>query len=196
MHPLKMLRLFLALPVPPDARIRLETFQRQLQRRAPPGIIHWAQPRQFHITLNFLGAVSEEQLTMLEDAVFKICAAFPAIQISANLLGYFPKAEHPRVIWVGVTDEDGQLNRLHNLLQGAILPFISPTKEESFSSHITLGRITGRSNAAMKEFLKVTNSLPADHFGDWQAPAVKIMRSDLSPTGAHHTLLLSCPLAG
>jgi len=190
-----MLRLFIAIPVPLDVRKRIEEFQQQLQCRSPVDKIRWTPPEQFHITLNFLGEVLEERVETIKAAAAKVCSGFAAIQISANGVGYFRDFKNPRVVWVGANDKSSQMSVLHMLLTKALRSSIQSKKEDPFSGHITLGRFFGASNPENRDFLKLTTPLQMKHFGGWNANAVEIIRSDLSPAGAKHTLLLSCPLA-
>ena len=119
-NPAAFLRLFIAVTVPPDVRLEIGRVQGRLKRDSPPGAVRWTPPDQFHVTLKFLGDVPAEQLAALEKSAAMVCAGFPALRLSSGGIGFFPGSRKPRVIWAGVTDEDGQLSQLHRRLDEAL----------------------------------------------------------------------------
>ena len=195
-NPSAFLRLFVALAVPLDVKKEIERAQGQLRRAAPPGIIRWARPEQFHLTLNFLGDVPAVQVAALEQSVSGVCSGCPALQLFGRGIGFFPNAKNPRVIWSGAGDKDGQLAELHRKLDAAVQPFAPAGKPERFTGHITVGRFKPGRHAAIDKLLERAASLSSRHFGDWPAGTVETVRSELASMGAIHTPLVSFPLAG
>jgi len=185
-----MLRLFTAISVPSQVRNEVAAFQLRLQLHLPSGVIGWAPVEPLHITLNFLGSVPEEEIEPLGKAVTKVCAVFPALQISAKRIGSFPDLKNPRVLWVGAQDKNGQLPVLHALLNEGINSVIPLKAENSFSGHLTIGRFTDGPKAQREEVLKFISSRSEKQFGEWQAQAVEIKRSELVSKGARHAPLL------
>jgi 2'-5' RNA ligase len=101
----------------------------------------WPSAQNFHLTLKFLGNISEQALPCIKTKLAEAMAEKAHFNITFNRLGVFPNARHPKVIWIGpdkinpeiVTlqqDIDSNLNRCH--------PFV---KEKRFSPHITLSRV-------------------------------------------------------
>jgi 2'-5' RNA ligase len=189
------LRLFVAIAVPPDVREEIGRAQGKLQRNSPPGAVRWTRPDQFHITLKFLGDVPAEQVAALEKSLAPICAACPAMSLSAHGLGFFPNERKPRGIWAGASDESGQLPGLHRQIDEA-LRWLAPAElPEKFTGHITLGRFKPGHHAAIPKLVELTADFRTRHFGGWQARDVEIVRSDLTSTGATHTPIATFPLA-
>src|SRR5260370_11091929 len=91
------LRLFIALAVPLDVRKEIGRTQGQLRRHAPPGAVSWTQPEQFHVTLKYLGDVPTPQLAELAKSVSTAWAGFPPPPLPADAIGFFPRAQRPRV---------------------------------------------------------------------------------------------------
>ena len=59
------LRLFVAIPVPEEARTEMARVQDDLRRFAEANDIRWVDPAQFHLTLKFLGDVVAENVITL-----------------------------------------------------------------------------------------------------------------------------------
>jgi 2'-5' RNA ligase len=194
-NPAAFQRLFIAIPVPETVRGEISRAQDRLRRQAPPGAVRWTPAGQFHITLKFLGDVPGTQVAALEKSLAPLCAAAPALRLSARGIGFFPNAQQPRVIWVGAIDEPEQLAGLHRQIVEA-LRWVNPAEPpEKFSSHITLGRFKPGHHAAIPQLLELTDGLRDRPFGTWLAPAVELVRSRLTATGAEHDPIAAFPLA-
>ena len=188
------LRLFIALAVPPDVRQEIARAQGQLRRHSPPGAVRWTRPEQFHVTLKFLGDVPAAQVEALKQAVSKVCAGFPAMQLAAHGIGFFPSTQKPRVVWAGADDASGQLAELHRRMDEAVRHFAPTEKPGKFTGHITLGRFKPGHHAAIPQLLERATVLRDRDFGDWPAGEVAIIRSELTSSGAMHLPLASFAL--
>jgi 2'-5' RNA ligase len=189
------LRLFIAFAVPQEVQKEIGRAQGQLRRSSPPSAIRWTRPEQFHLTLKFLGDLPSDQFEALKISVSRVCAGFSAIKLSAHGVGFFPSEKRPRVIWVGIDDNNGQLAELHRWIDSVVQPFAPTEKTERFIGHITLGRFKPGYHAAIPKLLERATILCSRHFGDWLAAKVEIVRSELTSSGAIHTSLASYPLA-
>src|SRR6266568_3254793 len=95
----------------------------------------------------------------------------------------------PRVIWIGVRDEQGGLERLQLTVQNSARDFTTQEPEERFTGHVTLGRVKGIKREETKTVTKLAATLASRSFGQWTADKLQIMRSELSSEAAHHTVL-------
>ncbi len=192
--PMPFQRLFIAIAVPPAVRREIGRALGKMRRNAPPGAVRWTRTEQFHVTIKFLGDVPASQVPAVEQSVSEVCAGFPAIHLSAHGVGFFPGEQKPRVVWAGVDDDNGQLARLHRLLEDA-LRFVAPAeKPEKFAGHITLGRFKPGHHSAIEQLREIAGELRGRHFGGWQAETVELVRSELASDGAVHTPVRSFPL--
>jgi len=189
-------RLFIALAVPPAVRQELGRAQGRWQRRLPPGAIRWTRPDQFHVTLQFLGDVPAAQVAVVEMSLARICATFLSLRLRAQGLGFFPSSHQPRVMWAGASDGHGQLAELHRQIASALCWLTPEEPAEEFIGHITLGRFKPGHHAAIPKLLEFAAGMLDRHFGDWDAGAVEMVRSELTSAGAEHTVLAVFPLAG
>ena len=193
--PSGFLRLFLALAVPPAVGREIGRAQSRLRRDAPPGTVRWIRPEQFHVTVKYLGDVPFTQTAALQDSLSAVCAACPALWLSARGIGFFPNERKPRVIWVGVDDPAGCLADLHRRIDRAMQPFCPADPPGIFIGHVTLGRFKPGPPSVTPDFRKRVSQLRRGEFGAWPAGTVEVMRSELTATGAVHSVLASFPLA-
>ena len=193
-NPPAFLRLFIAIAVPADVRREIGRAQGRLQRNSPSGAVRWTRPEQFHITMKFLGDVPAEQVGALEKATGAVCARFPALALSAQGVGFFPNERRPRVIWAGANDGSGHLSELHRQLDEALRWLAPDERPEKFTGHITLGRFKPGHHEAIPKLMELAAGLRAQHFGDWVARDVEIVRSELGSDGAEHVTMASFKL--
>jgi 2'-5' RNA ligase len=191
--PASFVRLFIAIPVPPEVRGEIGRIQSRLQRETPPGTVRWAQLDQFHITLKFLGDVSSEHLAALQEILRPICASFAPMDLSARGIGFFPPTSRPRVIWAGVGDCQDHLPVLHRQIDEATRLFAPTERPEKFTGHITLGRFKPGGHGGIPRLLAAAATLRDRHFGDWQASEVQLIQSQLTSVRAEHLVLAVCP---
>jgi 2'-5' RNA ligase len=138
-----LLRTFVALPC---GRAASERLSREAARLAglDPGL---RAPREsaLHLTVQFLGAVQEEEIVDLCRAVGEAAATSGPIQVRYRGLGAFPDPERARVVWVGLEDgSGGALSALAAELGGRLAALGHPPDPRAWSPHITLGRLKAR----------------------------------------------------
>lgn len=188
------LRLFVAITVPDAVREEMILVQRELEPLAPQGAVRWSRPEQFHLTLRFLGDVSSDRVADLQESVLTACTNMPALHLHAQGVGFFPHARSPRVIWVGINNEENLLMDLQKKIEDAVHPFTSERGNERFAGHVTLGRFKQFNRLKMKELTLRAESLKDRAFGNWTAQEIEIIRSKLLPTGAYYIPLSGLPL--
>ena len=190
----RWLRLFVAISMPEAVRDKVLSSQQELQRLVPRDAIRWTNPGQFHLTLRFLGDVPVERVPALQEAVKAVCAGAPALRLRAQGIGFFPDARSPRVIWTAVNDGAGRLAELQKKIEFAVQPFTPQPAAEKFAGHVTLGRVKFLKRPEIEKLATHAQAVSDRLFGEWTANEVELMRSELLPTGAQHTLLTALRL--
>lgn len=191
---MSMLRLFIAISLPPSIVRNLEGILKELKLRLPGRSVRWVPAGNIHLTLKFLGDVSSARLESLAQTLGAEALRHPSFEIGVSGLGCFPSASRPRVLWVGVQAPDG-LAVLQRSVDAQLQRSGYPPEERPFSPHLTLGRI-GR-DAGPEDFQRIRAVLSAyqpQPLGVCRVEAVHIYRSDLQPGGAVYTRLSSAPL--
>jgi RNA 2',3'-cyclic 3'-phosphodiesterase len=188
-------RLFVALSAPDEVRSEIEEAQNELRGALPNGSVRWTRSEHFHLTLRFLGNVAVNRLHALSGKLRDTCRDFAPMRVRVERIGFFPERGFPRVIWVSVYDERQQLIQLHRAIQTATLEFTSEPAENSLAGHITLGRAKKIRRKEADILTSFATRIGQRSFGEWTADRVELLRSELLPNGAHHTVLTTFPLA-
>ena len=73
------------------------------------------EPKNIHITVRFLGAISPETVEKVYAAMKNV--KFTPFNIQLTGLGVFPTMNYPRVVWAGITDGAEQLKSIFEQLE-------------------------------------------------------------------------------
>jgi RNA 2',3'-cyclic 3'-phosphodiesterase len=188
-------RLFVALEPPDAVRRRLAAMAAELRRTAGRGAdeIRWVPAENVHLTLQFLGAVPEERVPDVEEAVRAAAAAARPLSLEVRGAGGFPNARRPRVVWAGVDGDVAALAALVADLGRRLAPLGFPPEGRPFSAHLTLGRAReGRGAPGIGGALA---SAAASAGVPWRATEVVLFESHLSPKGPRYEAVLHAALA-
>jgi len=192
-------RTFIAIELPEAVRDYLERHQERLRRAGAN--VKWTRPEQIHLTLAFLGNVAADRMAALEASVREAASAFGPLVLRAGGTGQFPPGGRPRVLWVGVATEAGDLTGLQRAVAGAAAPLAEKQEHRAFHPHLTLGRVReGRRGRRGKRGRNSGGSnLPglaraiaetAEEMGPaFDADEVVLFQSDLGPHGPTYTPL-------
>lgn len=177
------MRTFIAIDITPEIRGRLSEFIDTTSTSFPAA--RWARPEGMHITLKFLGEITEEQKEEIEAAVRSIKSQ--SFEISIYGLGFFPTARSPRVFWAGIRAGD-QLPALASAVDEALLPLGFAKEKQGYKPHLTLARFNPgtKANAASAKSLL---ERPQPEFGTMTANEFFLYQSKLSPRGSIYTKL-------
>ena len=187
-------RLFVAVTVPDDIKAEIEKAQAAMRRALPKEAVRWTKREQFHLTLKFLGGVDTQRVGALTEALRTACRGFAPLELRAEQIGCFPNLRRPRVVWVGVHDQQQQLPELQRAIEAAVRDFTTEAPGERFTGHVTLGRVKD----LRRQEAETLASLVSDHatrvFGAWTSDKVELVRSQLSSDGARYTIVAAIPL--
>jgi 2'-5' RNA ligase len=192
----KPVRAFVALSLPPQVLDHVGQVQRRLRQDPAARPVRWSRPDQVHLTLKFVGNVPGDELERLRAALSAVCTGQPSLELALTGLGCFPHTRHPRVVWIGLGGDLGRLADLQRRIEDALRGFGDHVEERRpFHPHLTLGRV----NAHGEEGRKLADLLARERVPPleaWTVHRVDLIRSELRPQGAHHTLLHSAELSG
>src|SRR3954451_14970563 len=97
----KRLRLFVAINLPEEIKLRLADLQAQAGQTVRKSV-RWTRPEQIHLTLKFLAHVDEEVVPILCAALARACNGTRPLGLRAETVGCFPRPNSPRVLWIGI----------------------------------------------------------------------------------------------
>jgi RNA 2',3'-cyclic 3'-phosphodiesterase len=141
-----MKRLFVSIELPPSVTQSLSELDPHLRG------VRWLAPEQMHLTLSFLGGVSEDVEEKLKKNLIAI--EWKAFFLPLTGFGAFPGKGRPNVIWIGVGSGHPHLFQLHKRVQEAALAAGLEPDLRSFHPHVTVARCRDVSPDAIRPFLK------------------------------------------
>jgi RNA 2',3'-cyclic 3'-phosphodiesterase len=165
------MRLFTAIDLPADARLRLERLLSALRPEAP---IKWSPLDNLHITMKFIGEWPEERLEEIHEALAHVTPRAP-FEVSLRGLGWYPNERAPRVLWAGV-EGGGKLAKLAQEIEQCLAGIGVAKEDRPFAPHLTLARIKHPAPLqALRQ--KVERLQPAD-LGHFPIAHFSLFRSD------------------
>ncbi len=186
------MRLFVAVdldePLRRAAARVARTLRDKLERAETYGV-SWVAPDNLHLTLRFLGEVSD---ALARDITAALGAPYatPEFELELAGVGTFPPVGSARVVWLGVVDGADSLAALHDEVERRLAPF-APPEDRAYRAHLTIGRFRAPAPARVRESI----ASPDTPIGRCAIRHVTLYRSQLSPKGAVYTALLRAPLA-
>lgn len=184
------MRTFIAIEL--DAALRRPLLKLLREELPQTRDVRWATEQQLHVTLKFLGEISDAQLPRVCEAVQTASTQVPPFPLSISGLGCFPGQRNPRVLWCGVEDPTGGCQRWVELADPLFADLGFKPETRAFTPHITLGR--SRSTAGGQVIREVLDTVPPPQTDQMQVERVVIFESRLLPTGAQYKPLATVPL--
>jgi 2'-5' RNA ligase len=162
-----------------------------LEHRETYGV-SWVAPENLHVTLRFLGEVSDDLGRRVEQT-FAEPFAVESFDLELAGAGTFPPAGAARVIWLGIARGGEQLARLHDEVETRLQPFAFEREDRPYRAHLTIARFRSPAPSRVREII---STAVAGTIGRCAVRDVTLYRSQLSPKGAIYTRLACAPLAG
>jgi RNA 2',3'-cyclic 3'-phosphodiesterase len=162
------MRLFIALQLP-KAYAVLTGLQDELKQQGA----RISYPKEFHLTLKFLGDVDDPaeiqgRLQAIKNGKF---------EVSLSEVGFFPGPKKPRIVWVGVEPAEPVIKLQQQIDQS--LAGLFP-RDKRFHPHITIGRIKqGVAGGFRPDFPKIAQKVESFY----------LLKSDLLPSGPSYSIL-------
>ena len=180
----KLLRTFISVTLP-KAIVGLSKML-QTTVGSKKGNVKWVSPGNIHFTLKFLGHTPQDAVNDIKDVIIKVVAKHSIINLMIKNTGCFPKAERPRVLWLGIDGNLTELNNLVNDLEMNLEKIGFPIEQKDFVPHITLARI----KYPPKETPNITDYLNTDFEPiNFNISRIRFMSSELFPNGPIYSIL-------
>ena len=178
-----MIRLFVGIELPEDARERLAGLCGGV-----PGA-RWTSSENMHLTLRFIGEVENGLAEDLDSALLRVRS--PRFALTLDGVGIFGKPTAARSLWAGVRRSE-ELSRLQAKVETSVQAAGMPAEERKFSPHVTLARLKGAPALRLERFLAenanfVAGPMPVERF--------VLFSSFLSSSGAIYTPEAEYPLS-
>jgi 2'-5' RNA ligase len=138
----KLLRSFVAVPLPGTVQQEIALAARQVARELPDANVKWSRKTEnLHMTLKVLGPVAEGRLAEVGAELSEKLAGVPRFDFKVRGFGAFPTAERANVLYAGV-DEPGArgLADVAEIVEAVTARFGFLREARVFTGHVTIGR--------------------------------------------------------
>lgn len=176
-------RSFVAIAVPAEVQAELESAQRAFERAAP-GFVRWSPLANLHLTLYFLGVMTEDRLAAVAAGLRSV--EVPRLSLSLGPLTYFPDATNPRVIAATLAGETERLRAWQLRVHDAVFPLAEHQETRGYAPHVTLGRLRPDKPARAKVFKAAVAKPPAIRPTPFTIDAMRLIASEPTPEGSSY----------
>ncbi len=183
------MRTFIAFSVPSVVRDYLQTVQRTIRmidRKMP---VRLSPPENFHITLEFIGELENEQVEEVKSIVKTAAERTQPTPVWLERLDGFPSLSDPRILVVRIGEEKAALNHLHDTVRAELLARKLITPDHEWHPHITLGRVSHAwHHEAPLHTIEIERKV-------WTVNEIFVMKSEHQDGRSEYTILGHYPLS-
>ena len=181
------MRAFIAIDLPEPIHSELKRCQATFRAASPDA--RWTRSEGIHLTLKFLGEISDDQARKVTEAL-KELGPFEKFSVEVKGLGFFPDARRPRVFWAGV-EAPPALGELAARVEGCMEKRGFEREGRDYRPHLTLARFkVPRPQPALVELAGRENQAS---LGRFEVSEFFLFESKLSPQGAEYRKVARFP---
>lgn len=177
------MRCFIGLPLPEEyqqgLRALIDAWKPRLRSR-----LSWTRPGNWHVTLKFLGEVSEEGVGPMVQALGETLGKSFVLQAGGG--GFFPNRLRPRVVWVGTRQGGESCRILAREVEQRLALLGWPREARAFTPHLTVARVKEAAPPPPDPLDEMFCALQAAHWPDAHMDRVVLWESLLSPSGPNY----------
>jgi RNA 2',3'-cyclic 3'-phosphodiesterase len=182
---MRVIRSFLALKLNLATADNLASMQAELREACADADIkvRWVPPPNMHVTLRFLGQITEPMSHALKDMLDPIVSRMPAFDLECAGIGVFPDGNKPKVIYAGLGSGSEALNELYESVYSRLLMAGFSFEDKPFRPHVTIGRVKYSPKDALTPIL---SPFDGTFFGTSLIRHFYCYQSDLTSLGAEY----------
>jgi 2'-5' RNA ligase len=179
-------RVFCAVELSDDVRLRLHEHIRKLREAVPDSAASWTRVENIHLTLKFFGNVAVDRISAISDAIARAAKEVPPFQIGIGGTGVFPKPSRVQVLWIGVSDPSGKLISLQRRLENECANAGFEKEDRAYRPHLTIARI--RKPEGARELADAHLQMKFEP-AEIEIKELILFRSELSSKGSRYTAI-------
>ncbi len=134
-------RIFVAIDISDDARSKVADYIEDLRGAFSNLRVGWEKAEKLHLTLKFLGDIDSNELQNLTEAVEKTTQQLSNFSLQISQTGVFPSKRNARILWFGIDDEHGSLQKINDILETECQQKGFVKESRKFRAHLTVGRL-------------------------------------------------------
>jgi len=171
-------RIFIAINLPDSIKQELLSYQKKLKNLN----VRWTKSDNFHITLTFIGYVSEEEIEKILKITQETASKFSPFLIELSRICLGPTPERARMIWVEGKANGDLINLEKKLKKELVKEKINFDGKYPLKVHITLARARGNELKGINIDRKLDGL-------NLEVKNIDVMESRLNRDGAKYKIL-------
>lgn len=179
-------RTFIAIELPANVRSQISRHVQSLRQQISDVRASWVREENLHLTLKFLGDVPVENIQKLSIAARSAAAAIDPFAFSIVGCGTFPPHGQPKVLWIGIEDEQRNLICLQEVLEDECAQLGFARESRSFHPHLTIARVRSPKGSRRLAQLHKDTNFPAQNVS---VSELVVFKSELRGEGSKHTAI-------
>jgi RNA 2',3'-cyclic 3'-phosphodiesterase len=172
------MKLFISIELPKETKDILFNLQKSIDKKYAK--IKWVAKKNLHITLKYIGEVSEETKELVFEKLKNI--SFSPFVVDLKNINFFYKNNNPTIIYVDFSSKK-KLIELQQKIDSELLDLFS--SDQVFSPHIALGRI----KKIKKDGLELSISKLNDFSITFPVNDICLVESKTTKDGSRYKLL-------
>jgi len=152
------------------------------------------KPNNYHITLKFLGEISENRITRIKKDLNKIDKKKINFDLKFDTTGIFPIQGPPRILWLGFMDMNNNLDIIYKEINQILKPLGFKKEKRKFTPHITLCRFKDAPFSDIEKINKLREEINSKIKKEMEDTNISItslilFKSELTPDGSIYSKL-------
>lgn len=195
-----MVRAFLAVELTVPIKQAIAGVQEKIKGHlakelSPDCRIQWVKAEALHLTVKFLGDIPEHHVDGLKPYVVQELSELEPFSVEITGFGCFPDLRAPRILWVGLAEEQGasgtgsHLAEVAARVEKAAATLGYPPETRPFSPHLTVARIKEGSREIGRALAGLDLTAQELRLGALTVGHVSLMQSVMKPSGAQYARL-------
>lgn len=180
------MRLFIGIKLDDKTRQGLSSALKVFNKCSSP--LKWVKLENIHLTLKFLGEVSEEKVKPLCQSMVHIGNDLASFTLKIRGFGTFGRKNDIRILWTGIT-HNSQLENLHAVLDNQLAQLGYQKEERPFSPHLTVGRNKKKTVFNFRKILDIIEENRSISIADLKVKSFQVFQSTLTPEGPIYKIL-------
>ncbi|MER2089971.1 MAG: RNA 2',3'-cyclic phosphodiesterase [Sporosarcina sp.] len=128
---------FIGITMPSTLENHVEGFKDKYELQTAYKVIPHIED--LHVTLLYIGALSDQHLPLLTDSLSKIAATHTSFSLHINGLSYFGPSSGPRVVYLSVGDSV-ELSPLQSEIEATVAKQLDMPLSDRFTPHVTIAK--------------------------------------------------------
>lgn len=184
-------RLFIAIKINPTEELlrRIYFFKSNLKHES----INWIRDDHYHLTLKFLGKVPVDRIEQMSEEIRGLTVKTEKFMIRLTKLGVFGTNYKPRVLWIGINEQE-KIMKLHHEIETGLNRIGFVNNGQNFVPHISLARLRKLADKAF--FQSLISKFDLEIIHEQMLEEIILFESILGPKGAEYNVIERFKLGG